>query len=37
MTIIIKNEVTIVSTPVTYSISLAEALDKGLRRLGGAW
>jgi hypothetical protein len=36
MTIIIKNKVTIVSTAVIDSISIAEVLSKGLRRLGWA-
>jgi hypothetical protein len=34
--IIIENEITIVSTLIRDSISLAEALGNGLRRLGGA-
>jgi hypothetical protein len=36
MTIIIKNKVTIVSTAVIDSISIAAVLSKGLRRLGWA-
>jgi len=36
MTIIIKNKVTIASTAVIDSISIAELLSKGVGRLGGA-